>query len=281
MDRKIKRKIVISVAEVGEEIIKARIINDGNAVEITSIISISNEPEKGEEEWLNKYFPIVRASLLSLEDEFLQHEPQTYKQRNFKNDLVAAIKSGLNDFRAPSMDPYISAEGNICYQKNKEQMMELMPILPEVGLAPMDWFILGKEFMPEMDSFMGTPEQRNAFLGVLIKSLYKDMGYTLTEAWEVVCDDSKDIGHYCDSYDAKNQLEPIGSRKVGEWYDLGNTCKIVSRPNSDLEGKVEFFAFGGTFEDKGEDMPLADWGFNPNYNDNGTGWIVLNKIQPD
>ena len=35
-------------------------------------------------EYIEKYFPIVRASTLSLKDKFLKHEPASEKQKVFK-----------------------------------------------------------------------------------------------------------------------------------------------------------------------------------------------------
>lgn len=51
----------------------------------------------------------------------------------------------------------------------------------------------------------------------------------MEDAWKAVCDDSRDLGHYWNSKDAKHDLEPTGSRKVGLFCDLVNTCKILKK----------------------------------------------------
>ena len=43
--------------------------------------------ERNITDYLNVYFPIVRASTLSLEDEFLKHIPESENQRKFKNNI--------------------------------------------------------------------------------------------------------------------------------------------------------------------------------------------------
>ncbi len=75
-----------------------------------------NEEIKGTQEYIEKYFPIVKASTLSLEDDFLKHKPETNNQKKFKQRIIAAIKSGLSDFRAQRMDACFDEEGNICFK---------------------------------------------------------------------------------------------------------------------------------------------------------------------
>ena len=57
--------------------------------------------------------------------------------------------------------------------------------------------------------------------------ILKEKGYEVKDAWKAVCDQSKDLGHYWDSENAKHDFEDTGSRQIGEWCDLGNTCKIT------------------------------------------------------
>ena len=76
--------------------------------------------------------------------------------------------------------------------------------------------------------------------------------YKVKDAWKAVCVNSKDIGHYHDSKNPKRDFERTGSRKVGKWYDLGNTYKIVKR-----HGALGFVRFGGDYNDVGSFSPLA------------------------
>ena len=215
------------------------------------------------QEYIEKYFPIVRASTLSLKDKFLKHEPASEKQKVFKQRLIRAIECGLHDFRAQRMDPTFDEKGEICYQKGKK---------PAVGKEVYEWILIASNFMREKNSRLGTTNERIAFLGLLIKYLIEEQGYTASNAWKAVCDQSKDLGHYCDSENAKHGFEPTGSRQVGEWYDLANTGKITD----DGWGKFEYF--GNDYGSFGWMCPLAriDTISNLFYkSDYEVGWIVL------
>ena len=237
----------------------------GGKIEIFSIPEgVNLEEIKGTHEYIDKYFPIAKASTLSLEDEFLKHEPETNKQTRFKNALISAIESGLSDFRAQRMDACFDEKGNICFKAGMK---------PAVGkLSVNDWKRVAKEFLPEKQSRLGTTKERIAFLGLLIKYLIEEKGYEVKEAWKAVCDQSKDLGHYLNSENAKHDLEDTGSRQVGEWYDLANTYKITV--DDEANG---FSIIGGNYNDYGT-IPLADvdrvnFPYNVYYY--SVGWFVL------
>ena len=164
------------------------------------------------------------------------------------------------------MDPSLDENDRIYYQAGKK---------PAVGKSANWWKKNAKEFLPEKRSRVGSNDERYAFLGLLIKYLTEEGRYEVSDAWKAVCDNSKDLGHYCDSKDNKHELESTGSRKIGEWFDLANTYKITI--NDEIFG---FSLFGGCHDDKGEHMPLVDVmdRVEPNGNlDFSTGWIVLDK----
>ena len=215
-------------------------------------------------EYLDECFPIAKASSLSLEDEFLKHRAQTDNQKKFKKMLKAAIKLGLEDFRAPRMDASSDEEGNICYKAGMK---------PAVGKSANWWKEKAKEFMPEKDSRLGTTKERIAFLGLLIKYLIEEKGYKVSDAWKAVCNQSKDLGHYYDSENAKHVFEPTGSRSIGGWYDLVNTCKIT------VDDEADGFSFvGGSYSEISICYPLADVNsvFDHHYDDfYSTGWVVM------
>lgn len=252
-----------TVLEVGGNITRVKI--KGRKIEIFSIPEGLNLEEiKGTEEYIEKYFPIAKASTLSLEDEFLKYEPETRQQTEFKNALISAIESGLSDFRAQRMDACLDEEGNICFKAG----MKLA-----VGKSPKWWKKVAKKFMPEKGSRLGTKRERIAFLGLLIKYLIEEEGYTVSNAWKAVCDQSKDLGHYCDSENAKHDFENTGSRQVGEWYDLANTCKITVDVEPDC-----FSLVGGEYVSNGDYNPLAavcDVLYPYGEYLDCTGWIVL------
>lgn len=270
MEKTTEKKTVILMED---KITRVNIINGGNAIEIFSISDCNENPEetskeetKGTQEYIEKYFPIVKASSLSLEDEFLKHIAQTDNQRNFKKMIENAIKSGLQDFRAQRMDVSFDEEGNICYKAGMR---------PAVGKSVNWWKEKAKEFMPEKESRLGTTKERIAFLGLLIKYLIEEKGYTVANAWKAVCDQSKELGHYWDSKDAKHEFESTGSRQIGEWYDLANTYKIT------VDDEASGFSFvGGNYDNCGNNYPLADVDDVDFPNDDcfcSIGWLVLSK----
>lgn len=175
------------------------------------------------EKSFDERFPIVRASTLSLKDSFLKHKPQTNQQKRLMASITAGIKAGLKDFRRPAIDPSFDNDGNIIYKEGER---------PAVGKSPKYWISEAKKFMPEKNSRMGSRLQYDAFLCLLIKYLIEEKGYKVADAWEAVCDNSRGLGHYRNSKNAKGEFEPTGSRKVWEFCDLANTCKIVTDENS-------------------------------------------------
>ena len=202
-----------------------------------------------------QYFSVVEASELSLDDDFLKHEPQTEEQEIFKQRVKDAIKSGLSDFMAPNLDPSVDKEGNIYYKPGSK---------PGVDRSSIWWYDNAPKFIPDK-SRLGTTAERIAFLAVLIK---KDLA-----TWEQICDHSEEIGHYWDSKDAKHDLEKTGSRPVGEFYDLGNTYKITEKKKAG-----GFSLVGGNCNYDGFYYPVAnvrDSDFPNYYYYYSVGWLVL------
>ena len=72
---------------------------------------------------------------------------------------------------------------------------------------------------------------------------------------EQLADDSKEIGHYWNSKDAKHKYEKTGERQLGGLYGFaGNTVKIVK----DSESSSGFSLLGGSYNGNGDIYPLAD-----------------------
>lgn len=269
MSKTSERRTVILL---GEMITGVNIIEGGTGVEIFSISDSADYQEetnmenvKGTQEYIEKYFPVVKASTLSLEDEFLRHEPESINQSQFKQMLVVAIISGLSDFRAQLIDPSFDENGCICYKAGMK---------PAVAKSAEWWKKNAEEFMPEKKSRLGLTKERIAFLGLLIKYLIEEQEYTVSNAWKAVCDQSKDLGHYYDSKYAKHVLESTGSRQVGKWYDLANTYKII------LDNKEDtgLWIMGGYYYCNGDSSPLTQLktiSYPNNDSRINTGWIVL------
>ena len=260
------------VITVGEEITRVNIIDEGKAVEIFFKVSESDKKKSkagelkvGSQEF-EKMFPIVDIEGLSLEEGFMHYEPKTANEKRVKASLIKAKKIGLKNFRIPAMDPAFDDDGEtIIYCAGRK---------PAVGKSPKWWDENAPKFMPSKNSRLKDDLQADVDLGVMrIKYLIEEKGYNVAEAWKAVCVDSRDLGHYWNSENAKHTLEATGSRQIGKCFDLGNTFKIVKK-----SGTSGFTFFGGHSNTYSHIYPLAQAysGYNPsNIDDGSVGEIVL------
>ena len=207
---------------------------------------------------------LVEASKLSLKDAFMRHKPKTEAEKKFKATLTEAIKAGIEDFYRPAMDPSFA-------DKEKTKIHYMAGEKPAVGKSYNWW----EGTVKDSKWCLGTKAQYVAFLGVLIKMLVAK-GWTCCEAWDSVCNDSKKLGHYLNSDNAKHQFEDTGSREICGFFDLANTYKILAE-DKEAGG---FWLAGGGYNYDGHDDPLADLGLcnfcNLNHDD-GVAWLVLKK----
>ena len=146
--------------------------------------------------------------------------------------------------------------------------------MPAVGKSYNWWYDTAKKYNPERNSRLGTRLQYGAFLGVLIKKLIEE-GETMEWAWNAVCNDSRELGHYWNSKKAKKHFfETTGSRKICGFFDLANTCKILAE---DIEAGG-FWIASGNASDHSYDNPIADI-FHCSYrisdDCNSVGWLVF------
>lgn len=207
---------------------------------------------------------LIEASKLSLTDTFMSHEPRTEEQEEFKAILTEVITSGIEDFYRPAMDPSFA-------DKAKTKIYYMAGERPAVGKSYNWW----EETVKNSKWCLGTKAQYVAFLGVLIKMLVAK-GWTVGEAWDAVCNDSKNLGHYSNSDDAKHQLEDTGSREIYGFFDLANTYKILAED----EEAGGFWLAGGSFNNGSRYNPLADLALFGSYiknRDYGVAWLVLKK----
>lgn len=218
----------------------------------------------GGRKYTDDIFALVEASKLSLDDEFMFHEPKTKEEKELKKLLTEAIKKGLKDFYRPIMDPSFNGKGGICYVKGRK---------PAVGESYDWWKETALKFLPERNSRLGTETEYIAFLGVLLKKLVSS-GWSIAKAWNAVCNDSKELGHYRNSKNAKYEFEPTGSRKIDSYYDLANTYKILKHE------ETGFWIDGDGYYCSSNEHPLADL-FRINHCLDfyyyGVGWLVLEK----
>ena len=208
----------------------------------------------------------IEASKLSLLDEFMTYEPKKRQEKDFKVTLTKVIKNGIDDFYIPIMDPSFA-------DKEKTKIHYVAGEKPAVGKSYNWW----KETVKNSEWCIGTKDQYVAFLGVLIKMLIS-IGWTCCEAWNAVCNDSKKIGHYWNSDDAKHQIENTGSREICGFFDLVNTFKILAEDEETCG--FGFWLAGGCYYVEGDGNPLANLGLggpnNCNRNDS-VAWLVRKK----
>ena len=212
---------------------------------------------------LDDDFILIEAERLSINDSFMKHEPRTREEKRAKNLIGEASKGGVKNFYRPIMDPSFTEDG-IEYVAGKK---------PAVGKSYNWWIDTAKEYDPSRNSRLGTRLEYGAFLGVLIKKLV-EQGKTIEWAWDAVCNDSKELGHYWNSENAKPGFEPTGSRCICGFYDLANTYKILAE---DVEAGGYWLAGGGCHSNCNP-YPLADLYHNTLRNrehDNSVGWLVL------
>ena len=163
------------------------------------------------------------------------------------------------------MDPSFTKTGeNICYEKGRG---------PAVGKSYNWWKKVAEEYCPERNSRLGTRLEYAAFLGVLIKNLVAD-GTSISWAWNAVCNDSKELGHYWNSENAKHKFEPTGSRQICDYYDLANTYKILAEDNE----AGGFWLAGGYYFNCSSGIPLAGlnhYAFRSDDDCVSVGWLVF------
>lgn len=215
--------------------------------------------------WVNgAEFILVEVSKLNLLDDFMHHTPKTDQEKAFKELLTEVIKSGVSDFYRPRLDPSLDRQGRICYQAG---------LKPALGQTYRWWKNNAKEFCPGRKSRLGTNSEYVAFLGDLLKKLVAS-GWSITDAWNAVCNNSRKLGHYWDSKGALFDFETTGSREICGFCDLGNARKILD----DLV--VGFWCGGGTYDSFGYYSPLAKLICFVDPNNKlyySVGWIVLEK----
>ncbi len=214
-------------------------------------------------------FVRIPASKLSLEEDwFRKFKPATNKEKKFYQQVKEVIQRGIKDFYRPKYDPSFNEEGTeICYVPGKN---------PAVGKSYNWWAKTARAFNPECKSRLGTKSEYIAFLAVLIKSLVAS-GWNAQAAWDAVCNDSKELGHYWNSSNAKHAFEDTGSREICGFYDLANTYKILAED----EEAGGFWLAGGYCNISSRNLPLAylhHFNVCDNGDNYGTGWIVCECI---
>jgi len=214
----------------------------------------------------------VEASRLSLDDKFMNYEPRTGNEVRVKNELVKLINNEMDDFYCTKIDPSFTWEGEITFRPG---------LAPAVGKSCSWWLENAKKIDPKRNSRLGTKDEYMVFLGVLIKMLV-DNNWRIDKAWNVVCNDSSEIGHYRRLHKHFNPKhahfpvpEPTGSVAFSGIGDLANVTKILA-PKDESDS---FWTASGTYNDFGQTAPIASVNVaSPNCNMlYSVGWIVFDK----
>ena len=246
-----------------------QILKQGTCKLILETEAIPNQEIKNNKESFNDIFSLVQASKLSLDDDFMKHDPRTLSEENLKNLIEEAIRNKTGDFYRPKMDPSFDDKGGICYKAGN---------MPAVGKSYSWWQRMAKAYMPERKSRLGNKLEYAAFLGVLIKKLVKQ-GWDISKAWSAVCNDSKELGHYANSENARRMVEPTGSREVCGFCELANTYKYLAGSSNGNK----FWKAGANYASNSMFMPISDllvFASEQNHDwHDSVGWIVIPKIR--
>ncbi len=189
------------------------------ALEQKRISSLTNSQIKFGKWELEKIFPVVQIEQISLNDEFLQYESDSKVINRVKNNIITAKKIGMKNFRKAAIDP--------SFGKNRRTIIYCVGRKPAVKKSPIWWDKVACKFMPEKNSRLMSLLERDVFLGVLVKELIEEEGYSVKDAWEAVCVNSKNIGYATNKPFLEKEFALTGSKKISRWYDLGNTRKII------------------------------------------------------
>lgn len=222
--------------------------------------------EIDEEKSLNNFITI-EPKKIKLTDSFIDdYYPTTEKQMQFYKMLTAVIKEEIKEFKAPKMDPSF-------LNRNEERVVFIENRKPALGKSVREWLRLAYNVCPEKHSRIGSLSERIIFNGFLIKKIVEEQNQSIEKAWYMVCDESKLLGNFSDSYCLPGCFEKTGSREVAGFFDWGNTSKLVMNGNSAIliggNCKVDSDMYPITYQEKIRDLNF------PMYS--AVGWVVMDN----
>lgn len=184
---------------------------------------------KGRDEFMYLYLGDLTSNDLFYDADGNERKFVTEKQKKFRVDVMKALKYMPEEsFRwIPVYEPSIDFRGNLQYVSRATVLR---------NLTSCEWEKKFQKYSPENGSQMAS--KTTYFL--LLLRLLKDGLATM----EQLADDSKEIGHYWDSENAKHEMEKTDERQFGGLYGFaGNTHKIVR----DFESSSGFSNLGGSY----------------------------------
>ena len=194
----------------------------------------------GRDEFMHLYFGDLTNDDVLYTADGKKRKFITERQKKFRADVMKALENMPEEgFRwIPAYEPSQNNGGNLQYVSGVNVLR---------GLNSYNWEEAFQNYSPENGSRMSSIT--TYFL--LLLRLLKD-GFATVEQ---LADDSKEIGHYWNSENAKHEFEKTGERQLGGLYGFaGNTYKIVK----DSESSSGFSLIGGGCYYGGNEFPLAD-----------------------
>lgn len=195
---------------------------------------------KNRDEFMYLYFADLSKEDLLYDVNGNRRKFATSRQKIFKENVLMALGNMPEEgFRwIPVYEPSMDYGDNLQYVSGANVLRTL---------AISQWEEIFKNYSPENGSKMATI---TTYFLLLLRWL-KDGQATV----EQLADDSKEIGHYWDSENAKHEPEKTGEGQFGGVYDfLGNTSKIVKNSAS----SSGFSLLGGNYYYLRKVCSLAD-----------------------
>ena len=240
---------------------------------------------------------LIEASKLSMDDEFMQYEPITEKEKLFKKRLQVTIEKGVQDFYLPVYDASFDSTMKIVFVAGNK------PVLQKT-------FTWWEKTAKEIGGHIATRSEYIAFLGVIIKLLIAE-GKTIAEAWNEICNNSshqqneesdddsstetKKPIEYVYEAEYEKGLSPEEKEKIGQkrkgliefirktgaykmagFFDFKNTYKLLKEDEDKSGG---FIIASGITGQKGTNFAIADLGkcFDDKYKFyDSVGLVVFN-----
>lgn len=196
--------------------------------------------KEGRDEFMHLYFEDLTERDVLYDANGKKRKFVTERQKKFKTNALKALKNKPTEgYRwIPVFEPSKDSKGNLQYVTGAEVLR---------GLNSYDWENWFNKYSPDN----GSHEASITTYFLLALRWLKDGIATL----EQLAGDSKEIGHYCNSENARHNFEKTGEREFGGLYGfVGNTYKIVK----DSESSSGFSLVGGAYNIRGNVSPLAD-----------------------
>lgn len=195
---------------------------------------------KDRDEFMYLYFADLTKKDLLYDANGKKRKFATSEQKTFKANVLEALenmpKRGYSWL--PAYEPSKDENGNIQFVSGQVVLR---------GLSSYEWESKATDYSPDNGSRMASI---TTYFLLLLRWL-KDGHATV----EQLADDSKDIGHYWNSENAKHDYEKTGERQFGGLDGfVGNTYKIVKDPDSGSG----FSVLGGRYGNYGFNCPVAD-----------------------